>query len=45
MNNKVKVAGLFIGITIWVDILSLGLYRFSTSHPARGNDYRLRMFV
>ena len=28
MNNKVKLAGMFIGITIWVAILSLGLYRF-----------------
>jgi len=28
MNNKVKVVGLFIGITIWVAILSVGLYRF-----------------
>ncbi len=28
MNKKIKVAGIFVGLTIWMSIISVGVYRF-----------------
>ena len=28
MDNKIKVAGIFVGLTVWMSIISVGVYRF-----------------